>query len=393
MSNNSIIEHRANYYFVKLHEDYLAITGGDHCQALCLSVLEEWTNAKRAKNKGLWVSLTYPQWIQAIYGFYKRTYIVQALEKLEGRGFISRREITVKGNRDSYEYLLNVKAVNDALREIATKSPFETLPNLDAYKNGRIQNCMRPNLDDTHSNLDAIPVQICTGHAGDAYKNGRLLESITEITITQIPTENEGRDASASACAPPADAALSEENLDENTPTEKVAAIRPDIPPVQVQQQIAPTKRESARQQKPSRLSKGEPERGVLVTPPPVAPGPSAEASRILDLWDSTFSRQQPRTAANIEAAQQLVPCQPTAEELKTCRVWLFTTDDSKRPWFRKKGVSLADVAKNFSNWQSLQDAAPRQPDKPVEEDPYSWEAMKRRSDARQKEREQEVLV
>ena len=212
-----------------------------------------------------------------------------------------------------------------------------------------------------------------------------LQQTDSQETVLQGDTS----DAEASACASPADVALSEIALEEDTPTEKAVAVVAQPP---MQQQIAPAKRESAKQQKPSsRLSGGVQSTDVVSRQAARAPGLaySPEASAIMDLWDSTFSRSQPRTPANCEAAAQLVASNPTAEELSTCRKWLFTTDDPKRPWFRKKGVALADVAKNFSNWQSLQDAAPRKP-KEEEEDPYSWDAIMRR----QREREaEEALV
>ena len=61
MATNSVIEHRENYYFIKLHEAYVQLCRGNHCQALILSVLEEWTNTKERQNKSPYVYMTYPQ--------------------------------------------------------------------------------------------------------------------------------------------------------------------------------------------------------------------------------------------------------------------------------------------------------------------------------------------
>ncbi len=295
-------------------------------------------------------------------GIKRRNTITDALTSLETKGFItSAKKKTTAGDADTTVYGIRFKKVvtkPDYPRSHQTGLPVVTKPDYGSPKTG-------------------------LGVVTKPYPQETVLQQ-TDSQDTEL--QERESDAFASACASPADVSLSELALEGDTPTEKVALVAQ--PPMQ--QQIAPSKRESAKQKPSSRLAQG----GVQSTDVPArqaarAPGPpySAEAGAIMDLWDSTFARSQPRTAANIEAAQQLVASNPTAEELKTCRLWLFTTDDPKRPWFRKKGVALADVAKNFSNWQSLADAAPRE--KPKEDDEYSWDAIMRR----QREREAEEAL
>lgn len=80
------------------------------------------------------------------------------------------------------------------------------------------------------------------------------------------------------------------------------------------------------------------------------------EARRIWQDWQTNYKRPIPLTTSDKQALTMLVPSQPTREELKMCRGWLFSTDDPNKPWYRKIGVSLLDCAKNWGKWQSLQE-------------------------------------
>ncbi len=80
------------------------------------------------------------------------------------------------------------------------------------------------------------------------------------------------------------------------------------------------------------------------------------EAVRIMDDWDSVLKKPVPRTQGHIDAAILLIPCNPTREELDAVRKWLFTTDRPEKPWYRKIGVHLPDISKNFEKWRSLQE-------------------------------------
>jgi len=80
----------------------------------------------------------------------------------------------------------------------------------------------------------------------------------------------------------------------------------------------------------------------------------------ILDRWDSIHGKPAPRTPKAIQAAQLLTVCDPSAEDLKKCQDWLYTTDRPGKPWYRSHGVHLPDIAENIGKWQSLQDAPPQ---------------------------------
>ncbi len=95
MSNNSIVEHRSNYHFVALREEFLIICqdckykkpdtsksknkASVHCKALILDILEHWTNTKRDKGADLAVYMTYKQWSEYMYGMFGRNRLVLSL--------------------------------------------------------------------------------------------------------------------------------------------------------------------------------------------------------------------------------------------------------------------------------------------------------------------------
>jgi hypothetical protein len=103
--------------------------------------------------------------------------------------------------------------------------------------------------------------------------------------------------------------------------------------------------------------------RKPLVLPVPVPETPQ-EALQIMNAWDELFKAPLARTDKHVKAAIALIPCHPSKDDLKDCKNWLFTTDNPQKPWFRKKGVSLQDIADNFGQWQSVQDVPQGEPKK-----------------------------
>jgi hypothetical protein len=146
MSNQSIIEHRANYYYVEFREDLLIVAlnckykkpdtaktkckASAYCKALILAILEGWTNDKRGRGSDLQVFMTYPQWTDAMYGMFKRTVIIDSLDELIGDGLVSRESYRMYG-RDTYKYLLNHKELNKRLRALPDRDPNEKHPQVN----------------------------------------------------------------------------------------------------------------------------------------------------------------------------------------------------------------------------------------------------------------------
>jgi hypothetical protein len=145
MSNQSIIEHRANMYYVHLREDYLLVCmscqyrkvnkkgeqgkASPYCKALILAVLENWTNTKRDQGLNLEVSMTHQQWNDAMYGMFGRNVIIDSLDELVGEGLIEREAFkTARGGKDQYKYLLNFQEVNRRMKVLEERSPSQMEP-------------------------------------------------------------------------------------------------------------------------------------------------------------------------------------------------------------------------------------------------------------------------
>jgi hypothetical protein len=172
MGNHSIISHRANYYFIKLEEEYLAIcnTGKapTHCKAFILSILEHWMNHKRDKGQeSLFVYMSYNQWSLSMYGMYARDKIMQSLEELLADNLIERRECKV-GNQDSFEYRLNLEEIQKHINKLPEKKSYELLP-IHRSKNRLVEKSM------------GVPVEKSTSaKQSHPSKNRRNIEAITE---------------------------------------------------------------------------------------------------------------------------------------------------------------------------------------------------------------------
>ncbi len=146
--NQSIIEHRANYYYVEFREDFLQICLGctykkpdtakskckasAYCKALILAIMEGWTNHKRGGD--LNVSMSYAQWNLGMYGMFGRNVIIDSLDELIGEGLLSRQAHKVQG-KDTYKYLLDHAEVNRRMRALPERPPHMTRPQVNAFTN------------------------------------------------------------------------------------------------------------------------------------------------------------------------------------------------------------------------------------------------------------------
>lgn len=152
MSNNSVIEHRANYHFVALREEYLLICqqcryrkpdtaksknkASIHCKALILDILEQWTNTKRDQRASLAIYMTYKQWADAMYGMFGRNVIIDSLDELIGEGLIAKGPYKLHG-KDTFQYVLNYQEVNRRMKALPEKALDKLLPQKEALTNKR----------------------------------------------------------------------------------------------------------------------------------------------------------------------------------------------------------------------------------------------------------------
>lgn len=169
----SAVEHRPDYYYLALRHEYITIctnctykkpgksTASPHCKALILAILEKWTDEKRKKGEEAAIYMTYPQWIEEMYGMFGRNVIIDSLDELLGEGLISREKHKMYG-KETYKYRLNCQELNLRIKQ---------LPSGDTSKNRR---------DDSETRLKINE---------DAFKNKRDNEEC-RLKINEVPFKN-----------------------------------------------------------------------------------------------------------------------------------------------------------------------------------------------------------
>jgi len=146
VSNNSIVEHRGSYFYVEFREEYLIICcnctykkvpagksknkASAYCKAFILAILESWTNDKRGRGEDLAIFMSYPQWINAMYGMFGRNVIIDSLDELIGEGLISKEPYKMYG-RDSFKYRLNYQELNRRIKLLPEREPHQKHPQVD----------------------------------------------------------------------------------------------------------------------------------------------------------------------------------------------------------------------------------------------------------------------
>lgn len=188
MSNNSIIEHRANYYYVEFREEFLIIcmnlpykkTGKDgkksaaspHCEALILAIIENWTNNKRGRNEDLAIFMTYRQWADSMYNMFGRTVIIDSLDELQGNKLLSREHYKMMGNKDTYKYKLEYKKLNELVRALPERDLYDTRPKMNGSTETKPNDPSR-NERVTHPEMNAYPS-----------KNGHSIATVPQLHNT-----------------------------------------------------------------------------------------------------------------------------------------------------------------------------------------------------------------
>src|SRR5258708_17007731 len=108
MINHSNIERRVTYHYIKSEEDYLLICSFGkqypQCKAAVLGVLEHWINDKQSKGQALYVYMTYPEWIETMYGLFRRNTIIACLAELLQEKLVLLRPCTRYGE-ETFEYM------------------------------------------------------------------------------------------------------------------------------------------------------------------------------------------------------------------------------------------------------------------------------------------------
>lgn len=363
MSNHSIIEHRANYHFIKLEDDYLAVcknvnkeveafglpnrqsSGPADCKGMILSVLEHWMNSKRhAATCGddLYVYLTYDEWEQQIRGRYGRSVIIRCLKEmeLEGEWLDDKGEMhtgLIKSQphvQNTFKYVLNIPVVQALVSALPEQSPFNPKPKviLGRPKKDRSSEPGFWSPDKNRSEINGLKTN-------DIKINGLKTDDIMEIPSKNernnpiIPSKNERsfytqinntdltKTQISSGALAPAPRALSEE-------IERVSPL------------VAPKTR-----MKPGRKCATQAKADLFASASP-------ETQAIATEWRAIFKTPVPITAKLMEHATALAAYQPVPGEIAACRLWMYQNDKNK--WYSSHGMNLGDVAREFERFRSL---------------------------------------
>jgi hypothetical protein len=127
VSRVSCIEHPARDPFVLLRQTYMQLVDDDAAAAMLLSAFEQWTNSRlnNAEERGgdLWIFRTIDQLIaDDLCGAFGRDRVGKGLQRLIDAGYIERRRNPVKGWDRTWQYRLDIVAVQSAVDGLNSQS-------------------------------------------------------------------------------------------------------------------------------------------------------------------------------------------------------------------------------------------------------------------------------
>ncbi len=127
----SCLSHPPRARLILIREEYLSITGGDHCAAALLAIIEYWTNwkldhiAKRVEEfneagkdaavieREPWLYKNTKSFQEDLMGLFGRNKVLGGLSKLRELGYVSHRENPNHGWDHTFQYLLNIDLVQE----------------------------------------------------------------------------------------------------------------------------------------------------------------------------------------------------------------------------------------------------------------------------------------
>lgn len=87
--------------------------------------------------------------------------------------------------------------------------------------------------------------------------------------------------------------------------------------------------------------------------PPKIALTP--EEVVIWERWNTLFRKPVPLSAAAKKACADLVPCDPSADDLRAA--WHYCRENDRNGFYAKRGVRIWDVAREYEGWYMLHEA------------------------------------
>lgn len=159
MSNNSIIEHRGNYHFVALREEYLLICqqcryrkpdtaksknkASTHCKALILDILEHTA-----------IPTTYKQCSEYMCGMFGRNAILDSLDEMINEGLVT-------FDKDSALYSINIPVINQCLENLPRKTE-EQFPSLNVPHTSRQSESEHVGFNNRRASRAGLPATLTT---------------------------------------------------------------------------------------------------------------------------------------------------------------------------------------------------------------------------------------
>lgn len=353
MSNQSIIEHRANMYYVEFREEYLALalactykkpTGkskaSPYCKALILAIAEGWTNNKRGC-KDLTFYMTYEQWGESMYGMFSRPVIIDSVSELVGEKLLS-REIFRVGGKDTFRYLFNHTEVNARLKSLEAKEPNVTRQLIDAETGKKVDPSINLPLTskliypDPSINLPNIE---STQHLSTEHKE--TYDADASRTLADYSLEEIAAYLAAHTNQPELSTPIVDKSPEQVATSNPIASDTPE----------APTQNENGSQEQPAPGKKPRrPARTLDDTT-------KARVERVFSYFDKLKQEmtgdpeaKYVRTKTAIgEIKDTLLPCAPTEQRLRKVYMALWNTPRDARSGFEwKKNMTIKAVCGQY---------------------------------------------
>jgi hypothetical protein len=229
MSTHSVIEHRANYHFLKVEEDYVAICSkgeqSAYCKALILAVLEHWTNDKCDKGQDEFIYMTYPQWIESIYGLFQRNVIIKCLAELVQQHLILRKPHKMYG-KETFAYKLNVPLLQERLKSLPDAVEKSTRPKINACRNQRVPKSTRVEKDGKEESA-------VDKRTADALILGRNIDTNIDTNIDSVVGKNDEDPSETAGASAPTQPHLPVKKPEAKPPSSSQGELLPRVTPKQ----------------------------------------------------------------------------------------------------------------------------------------------------------------
>jgi hypothetical protein len=415
---HSIVRHQANYFYVPLEDDFLAMydkiakeldpekiqqgkskSASSDCKAMIAAILEGWMNSKRSSAKGeedLYSYFSIDQLVQQLRGRYKRSVIIQCLGEMEVEGTYTDPQTgdthtgTIKKRpylQNMYGYVLNLPVVQTLIDALPEQSPYDikARPILgrpkksSPKKDGIISEESSPEINGFK--MDGIPEEKSSpkkdGISVKQSKNGLINEKsspkkdtpfYTQNSNTQNSNNTEGTNVGSERIQvtkpEPDSLALS------LTSSSLSSQVIPNVEKLSPIENVTPVEAPASTHLEPPVRSMGdyseaqlrklsEIELYALLTP---------NQKEILARWRSLFNAPIKLDGKLARALHDLEPYNPSADTLEQIRKYCFTidraTDAFPKGYYKTKGVKLWDVVEHYADWVQTQELAAPAPKK-----------------------------